>query len=47
MSGSDLCTPRNETAQPPKKNYNVYSPNFHIHVSASDLYIPGQGEFGK
>ncbi len=23
-----------------KTNYNVLSPNFHIHVSLSDLYIP-------
>ncbi len=23
-----------------KQNYNVLSPNFHIHVSVSDLYIP-------
>jgi hypothetical protein len=22
-----------------KQNYNILSPNFHIHVSASDLYI--------
>jgi hypothetical protein len=27
----------------PKQNYNVLSPNFHIHVSASDLYIPRIG----
>ncbi len=24
----------------PKQNYNVLSPNFHIHVSVSDLNIP-------
>ncbi len=24
----------------PKQNYNVLSPNFHIHVSVNDLYIP-------
>jgi hypothetical protein len=24
----------------PKQNYNVLSPNFHIHVSVRDLYIP-------
>jgi hypothetical protein len=29
-----------------KTELNVHSPNFHIHVSVSDLYIPGQGEFG-
>ena len=23
-----------------KQNYNVLSPNFHIHVSVGDLYIP-------
>jgi hypothetical protein len=23
-----------------KQNYKVMSPNFHIHVSVSDLYIP-------
>ncbi len=27
----------------PKQNYNVLSPNFHIHVSVSDFYIPGIG----
>jgi hypothetical protein len=27
----------------PKQNYNVRSPNFHIHVSVSDLYIPRIG----
>ncbi len=27
----------------PKQNYNVLSPNFHIHVSVSDLYIPRIG----
>ncbi len=27
----------------PKQNYNVLSPNFHIHVSVSDLYIPWIG----
>ncbi len=27
----------------PKQNYKVQSPNFHIHVSVSDLYIPGIG----
>jgi hypothetical protein len=25
----------------PKQNFNVLSPNFHIHVSVRDLYIPG------
>jgi hypothetical protein len=41
MSGSDLCIPRNETAQPRyfQNNYIVLSPNFHIHVTVSDLYI--------
>jgi len=38
MSGSDLCIPR--TAQP---SYNILSPNFHIHVSMSDLYNPSTG----
>ncbi len=23
-----------------KQSYNILSPNFHIHVSVSDLYIP-------
>ncbi len=27
----------------PKQNYNFLSPNFHIHVSVSDLYIPRIG----
>jgi len=27
----------------PKQNYNVLSPNFHIHVSVSDFYIPRIG----
>ncbi len=27
----------------PKQNYNVLSPNFHIHVSVSGLYIPKIG----
>jgi hypothetical protein len=27
----------------PKENYIVLSPNFHIHVSVSDLYIPRIG----
>jgi hypothetical protein len=27
----------------PKQNYNVLSPNFHIHVSVSDLYISTMG----
>ncbi len=27
----------------PKQNYNVLSPNFHIHVSVSNLYIPRLG----
>jgi hypothetical protein len=43
MSGSDSCIPRNETVRPRyflKQNYNVLSPNFHIHVSVSELYIP-------
>jgi hypothetical protein len=41
MSGSNLCIPRNEIVRKlfPKQNYNVLSPNFHIHVSVSDLYI--------
>jgi hypothetical protein len=26
-----------------RQNYNVLSPNFHIHVSVSDLYIPRIG----
>ncbi len=29
----------------PKQNYNVLSPNFHIHVSVSDLYNPIPGSF--
>jgi hypothetical protein len=43
MSGADLCIPRNETAQHfvfSKQNYNVLSPNFHIHVSVSNYIIP-------
>ncbi len=46
MSGSDLCIPRNKNVWPryfPKKNCNVLSLNFHMHVSMSDLYIPGIG----
>ncbi len=48
MSGSDLCILRNGTVQPryfPNRItvYNVLSPNFHIHVSVSDLYIPRIG----
>ncbi len=46
MSGSDLLVwiPRNETARPfISKNYNVLSPNFQIHVSVSNLYIPRIG----
>ncbi len=40
MSGSDLCIPRNETARPfPKQNYNVLSPNFHIHVRICERFI--------
>jgi hypothetical protein len=39
MSGSDLYIPRKKLLFP-KQNYNVLSPNFHIHVSVSDLYIP-------
>ncbi len=43
MSGSDLCVPRYGTARPRyfphKQNYNVLSPNFHIHVSVSYIYI--------
>jgi hypothetical protein len=27
----------------PKQNYKVLSPNFHIHVSVSDLYVPRIG----
>ncbi len=27
----------------PKQNYNVLSPNFHIHVTVSDLHIPRMG----
>ncbi len=27
----------------PKHNYNILSPNFHIHVSVSNLYIPRVG----
>ncbi len=44
MSGSDLCTSRNETVWSryfQKKVYNVLSLNFRIHVSVSNLYIPG------
>ncbi len=44
MSGYALCIPKNErdcaTLLFPKPNYNVLSPNLHIHVSVSDLYIP-------
>ncbi len=45
MSGSYSCIPRNENVWPPyqKQNYNVMSQNFHMHVSMSDLYIPGIG----
>ncbi len=49
MSGSDLCIPRNETARPRYFQnriimfHNVLSLNFHIHVSARDLYIPRIG----
>jgi hypothetical protein len=46
MSGSNLCIPRNERCTAslfPKQNYNVQSPNFHLHVSVSDLYIPRIG----
>jgi hypothetical protein len=32
---SDLCTPRKETAR--------LSPNFHMHASVADLYIPTIG----
>ena len=43
MSGSHLCIPRNETAQPPyfpnKIICNVLSPSFYNHISARDLYI--------
>jgi hypothetical protein len=39
MYGSDLYTPRKKLLFP-KQNYTVLSPNFHIHVSVSDLYIP-------
>ncbi len=41
MSGSDSCIPGNETARPREHNYNVLSPNFHIHVFVSDLHFPG------
>ncbi len=27
----------------PEKELRALSPNFHIHVSVSDLYIPGNG----
>ncbi len=37
MSGSDLCIPRNETVWP--GYFLVLSPNLHIHVSVSDIYI--------
>jgi hypothetical protein len=42
MPGSDLCILRNETAclVISKTDYIVLSPNFHIQISASDLYIP-------
>jgi hypothetical protein len=43
---SDLYIPRNESALAslfPKQNYNVLSPNFHIHVSVSNLYVPSIG----
>jgi hypothetical protein len=48
MSVYDLCIPRNETAQPCYfqlyfQNYNALPPNFHIHVSVSDLKIPRIG----
>ncbi len=38
MSGSDLCIP--STAQP---SFNALPPNFHMHVSMSDLYNPTTG----
>ena len=42
MSGFDWCIPRNEIGRSlfPKQNFNVMSPNFHIHVSVIDLNIP-------
>jgi hypothetical protein len=47
MSGSHLCVHRNETAWPRYFQNriipNVMSPNFHIHVSVSDLYISAIG----
>ncbi len=48
MSSSDLFIPRDETMWPHYFqnriiNYNVLSPNFHIHVSVSHLYIPRIG----
>ncbi len=47
MSSSDLCIYRNDTAGPRhfqnRITYKVQSPNSHIHVSVSDLYIPRIG----
>jgi hypothetical protein len=39
MSGSDLCLPINETAQP---HYLQTPPNFHIHVCICELFIYSQ-----
>ncbi len=45
MSSSDLFIPGNETAGLifTKQNFKVMPPNFHVHVSVSDLYIPRIG----
>ncbi len=40
MSGSVHC---NENPAFPEKELRGLSPNFHIHVSVSDLYIPRIG----
>ncbi len=45
MSGSNLCFSRTKLLGLLflKQNYNVLSPNFDIHISVSDLYIPRIG----
>ncbi len=45
MSGLDLCIPRNETGWPRYFQNRILCsvPQFHIHVSVSDRYIPGIG----
>jgi hypothetical protein len=44
MSGSHLCTPRNETVLPPYfQNSIVLPPNTYTHISVRDLYISRMG----